>query len=402
VAESRKQRVARLSKNPATRASLKDADLTPALLAERRKNKRLAQPIVPGSDISRRELAHQREAAVTTKFGPDAQAKEAQRQRDVGGWYDTYVQELARHRQNVLGQNAQAQQQLAGISQAARGLDTQTLANQLAPSVQDATARGMQVSPDLAQVAGGAASTRQGLLANFMAQSQQLGANAGNYASNLAHVVGPGQRLQGLAQTQRRRDDLDREIGAFRTGFESDARDQARKAVLENQAFGLDTAKFEADQANQSFDNQLAAQRFELDASDTAADNARADAAAREKGKSKVKWQPDAAQAKARAGVGRTIELAKTLRAGKGVRNPKFVDDEVTPDQPEWIIKPGKHSRQKAARALLNDPKALDPALVSAALDIAYMGYLHPNTVKKLHAGGYKVNPMGYPIKGRG
>lgn len=62
--------------------------------------------------------------------------------------------------------------------------------------------------------------------------------------------------------------------------------------------------------------------------------------------------------------------------------------------------KDGK-SRQEAADAISSSDKwgKLDPALISAALDMAYVGHISPATAAKLHRAKVRVSGLGVPVR---
>lgn len=100
-------RISRLLQNPGTRAALADKYLPPAMLAQRQLNRRLNAPVTPGSTMTERDLSRQTRAASDVRYGyPEQQAQQGlqaaqQVQRDVGGYYDQYLRELAAHQQAV-------------------------------------------------------------------------------------------------------------------------------------------------------------------------------------------------------------------------------------------------------------------------------------------------------------
>jgi hypothetical protein len=67
-------RARQLAANPATRAALADKFLSPAQLKQRQLNQRLDTPVTPGSTLTNRQLAQQRNAAVQVQYGPQDQA----------------------------------------------------------------------------------------------------------------------------------------------------------------------------------------------------------------------------------------------------------------------------------------------------------------------------------------
>lgn len=64
-------------------------------------------------------------------------------------------------------------------------------------------------------------------------------------------------------------------------------------------------------------------------------------------------------------------------------------------------LKSDGKSRQEAADAISSSDKwgKLDPALISAALDIRYNGHISPTTAVKLHRAKIKVSGLGVPVR---
>jgi hypothetical protein len=241
---AQRSRIARLLANPGTRHLLADRFLTPAQQSTRSVNTRLAQPVVPGSDITNRDLAKQRNEAAALKYGgAEAQAGRdiASRQAAVGqtaGFFDNYLAELRAHEANQAQINAQSQAATQGLAGSIQGLGTQAgqVVAQGNQSLQAAT--GMAPA-SVTQDASNASMLRQALTASFGAMLAGQGANASGYADTLAHVVGPGQKLQGLTRAQgdvtkaqQTRSDLAKEKGAFEQQFEDEFRTNESKNVL--------------------------------------------------------------------------------------------------------------------------------------------------------------------------
>jgi hypothetical protein len=223
-------RIQRLLKNPGTRAALADKFLPPDLLAQRNLNRRLNAPITPGSAVTERDLSRQTRTASDVRYGQAEQqsrqdiAASEQRARNVAAWYDNYLKELASHQQNVAGFQSQATQAVQGLSQAGAGLGSGAAEN---------------LSADNQQTAANASAVRRALVDSYGAMLSSQGANANTYASSLAHVVGPGQKLQAQQQAQGRTgkaqqalEQLLREKGAFRQQLGDERRQDEAKSVL--------------------------------------------------------------------------------------------------------------------------------------------------------------------------
>jgi hypothetical protein len=220
-------RARQLAANPATRAALADKFLSPSQLKQRQLNQRLDTPVTPGSTLTNRQLAQQRNAAVQVQYGPQDQAlgsrlaASQQTEKDQAGWYQDYLNELAQHKKNVADISANANTAFQGLSGAAQGLGT------------GVEGTGAQDDASKAQA------VRQAMLGNFGALQNAQGRNATDYADTLATVVGPGQKLQAQAQGRRNTNAVRDQVaslglqkGAYASKFSTDAITNEQKNVL--------------------------------------------------------------------------------------------------------------------------------------------------------------------------
>lgn len=185
-------RVKKLARNPGDRSKIPTRLLPQQYRAEREKNARLNAPVAPGSSLTNRQLGRDTKSYITQKY---AQGDQAERQgiatqeglnRDTTGWYDQYLNDLRTHARNIgtfADQNV-AQTQGAGTGIANAG--TQALAGQTDP-----ISRGINAQ---------AADTRARYAGSFAGQASAVGTADKNYASTVANVVGPGQKLQAQVQ----------------------------------------------------------------------------------------------------------------------------------------------------------------------------------------------------------
>ncbi len=253
----------RVLANPGLRSKLSVASLqkyAPAQAKQRALSQRLAQPIAPGSSITERDLAHEAQAAQTVRYAPQERelgqqiGVAQQTERDTGSFYDQYQQALQQHSANIAAYQAGAQQ---GMQQAMAGITglAGTQAAQLQQQ-QNAGAAQQGVAPagDLTSMANQAAATRQALGASFQVQGLQQNQATQNFASNLANVVAPTQKLGALAQArgrtrdlQQKKADLATEEGAFNQQFRSDRRGEEFKNQLAMGALNLNAQKAQTD-----------------------------------------------------------------------------------------------------------------------------------------------------------
>jgi hypothetical protein len=131
---------------------------------------------------------------------------------------------------------------------ASAALDQTNLTAQQSAMQADAANRGATVDPRLAQDASNASLVRQALQGSLGALIAQHGLSAGNQASNLANVVGPGQRLQAQAQNMRQQGALQEQLtslkgqeGSFaQTFLDSLSQNEAKNILAASIASGKD------------------------------------------------------------------------------------------------------------------------------------------------------------------
>jgi hypothetical protein len=270
----------RALKIPGLRSKLAD-DLLPASMQQTRGlNARLNNPIVAGSSITGRDLAHQATAATRVQYGPqEAQLTanlkdERQRLGDIGGWYNQYQAQVAQNAQQVAAAQDAATQQISALGQGVAGLGAQTLQS-VAGAQQAQQVPGQPaapVAPDAAATANQSTTARQMMVANLAAQAAQQGASAKTYASGVAGVVAPQERLGALINQQRNiRDVSDQQTalkaqeGAYSQKYRADTTQQEFANQLSRQTLKLNTTKAAADAAASSPQAQTAKAGLEVD-----------------------------------------------------------------------------------------------------------------------------------------
>jgi hypothetical protein len=459
LSTAQKSRVARLLSNPGTRHLLADRFLAPAQQQARKTNVFNAAPVVPGSSVTNKDLTGQRDAAAALKYG----GAEAQAQRDIasrqaavgqtGGFFDQYLADLRAHEANTAAINAQTQGAVQGLAGSIQGLGAQTGQNiaQGNQSLQAATG----VAPaSVTQDASNATMLRQALTASFGAMLAGQGANAQGYADTLAHVVGPGQKLQGVVRAQgdvtkamQARSDLAKEKGSFEQQFEDEFKNNEAKNVLAGQIAGVKTQQEQekidiakglagvtaidkATRAQETARHNRAAEANTHRATTVSARNAatRRDAQNREiytsgpfAGKSKNDIQgmsPKARQqlvdkynrTKGKAADPAT-QAAKDFQAKYGVKPVGTVQINNATDSisqaASWIRKvqqsnPGMSLGQigqllSSGQAKSKDSVAIpkqNTLFVRVAMDLAQYGGITPATADRLHHAGYSVSAL--------
>jgi hypothetical protein len=266
---AQRSRIQRLLANPGTRHLLADRFLSPTQQQTRKTVAFNRTPVVPGSTVTNKDLASQRDAAAALKYG----GAETQAGRDIasrqaavgqtGGYFDNYLAELRAHEANQQAINAQSQAATQGLAGSIQGL-SQGDANVVSQGNQSLQAATGASPASVTQDASNASMLRQALTASFGAMLAGQGANASSYADTLAHVVGPGQKLQGVTRAQgdvtkaqQARSDLAKEKGSFEQQFEDEFKQNEAKNVLAGQIAGV-----KSDQAQQQIDIQRGNQKI--------------------------------------------------------------------------------------------------------------------------------------------
>lgn len=433
-------RISKLAANPGTRAALADKFLSPAQLRQRQMNARLDAPVVDGSSMTNRDLAHQTKAASTLQFGGDPVALAQQEAKDKSGWYQQYQDQVAKLRGDIANNAAQANTAAQGLTSAVGQLGAQTAVG----------------TGDVRADADKGSAIRQALSASLGATVAAKGSNANDYAANLADVVVPGQKLTaqnaGAAGVRSARDQLAAFVQKYRgdaIGAESTAAADKAKMDLAYKTLGIsqqnaDTSKQNADTTSARADSSIA------HAGDA---NKRWSASTNKYGVTNGAWaswgKSDAGKQKRQAAID---TYNKTAHPGKTPKSPYLgtsgqtgFKNDLSSTRSLVAKYKGQYTRQELATILTSpegrpahtvfiDPKTRKPILVngvpvtdlssakkqkadavsltipaiphvsnsaaiSAALDEIYDGHLSPATIKKLHDAGIKVNPLGISTK---
>lgn len=167
----------------------------------------------------------QRDASIL--YGPQIlQAQAAQ--QNAGTYFENYKADLAKAQQDVAGRYQAAQAAVAGPT--------------VGPAVQGADEGAAGASRAIMQKA------LEGLLTS-------QGAAQGDYLTG-RQTVGSEQQLQSRTQAGAEVNRLSTEKDTYALSKRDEYRDQAHTRLLENKAFGLDTAKAAADAADKAADNK--------------------------------------------------------------------------------------------------------------------------------------------------
>jgi len=253
--------------DPGLRSKLPSRYLTAKQRKTRNLNTRLNAPLVPGGDTSYRDFARQRNTQERLTFGPQYQELRneknnlaAQRQRDTS-YFDQYrgIVEEAQRKQAELAQ--QANTAAAGVAASAQGASQQSN-EQTAAAQRQAAAKSGAPFDEAAyrQMAGAAAAVRNTGAQQQVAQVAGEGVSANALLGQLAVAShqDKGARLDQLTgaekKLQKAKQTLTSKKADWRTQFYYDQMNEARKRVLENQAYNLDVAKAQSDAAGSAAD----------------------------------------------------------------------------------------------------------------------------------------------------
>lgn len=420
----------RLAENPNTRRAVADKFLTPEQLKMRRQIAFDRAPIIPGSTLTNADVARQRKAAVQLQYGPQEQALGQQyatqqtQNRDMSAAYDGYLKELAGHQANVKANTDAANAAVAALVGQQQGQAQTDAQGRQQASQQVAAGRGGAPSSSVELDAQKASTIRQALLGSFGALTANTGRNVTDYADTLAHVVGPGQKLQAGAQGQRalgaigaQQTSLKRQEGAYGAQFEGQAKsDEARDVLALAALTGKETI------ANQASKDRNASRE---------AAGHRWASAVNKYGVTNGAWaswgkSPDGQKKRQKA----IDDYNAVTHPPKAPKAPKMPKDPFAPGSPatraEAQVATGVKNAVGAARQLMSHPQASSTEVrallaagkvdgthytqdeINAAFDLlptslGGKGGLSPANVKALHNQGLvhirKYFPIAKPVK---
>lgn len=411
--------IARRQKDIRLRSTLKDSQLTPELLRKRLVARRMKRPILPGSSQTYGDMLSERKAASELRYGQSERSLQAQQPRDAG-WYDAYLQAVREAQARQQGQQAQTAAQIQQFGQAGLNASQQAQA-QLDSQMQALVApTGAAVDPSVANVGQQASLVRQALV-NSVGATASANAQAQGDLLRTRESAGGLAKLEHLDDLSKQLAALQREKGAYEVDFEAQFKDDARRAVLEDQAFGLkqdqeafDQADALADNARADAENASKLNKYGYTSSEwTALSEAERDRIRRRGGSGGsgssggIKWGTPAAQGEAQRSVESAMTYARQLRKYGRANAARWL---VTgqPAQPLYdeIVDPktGKTTQQRrldsAGRAMSSPAiPAFDPVLASVALDMVFDGHISRNNLKRLHERGIKVKALGLTTK---
>lgn len=207
--------------------------------------KRKKRPIVPGSPLTYGDVARERDAELKLRYGPAENALR-QRQENTTNWFDRYKADIAAKgaAQAARYQDAiTSQQQIAQQSQQMAGAQS---AQADAAMAADAAKRGATYSGRAGAQSAAGTDIRKGLADLVSGYLAGAGAAQSSYTAEQG-AVGSAAQLSELLKGQKAREELVREKGAYGQEFMAKRRDEERRSVLENLAFGLKVDEARAD-----------------------------------------------------------------------------------------------------------------------------------------------------------
>jgi hypothetical protein len=442
---ARAKRIAQLASNPGTRSAIPTKYLPAQYRGKRELNDRLNAPVVQGSSLTNREVAHQARTAADVQYGGALTAQQqtvAQQQqlgKDMAGWFDEYRKGLQQSQANTqqIGDNTTSK-----IGQLAGAFSAPNTAGFSAENADDATK---------------AAAVRKAILSNSGAVATAQSGAANQYANTLANVVAPTQKLQArseqagkVQQALEALTGLNKEKGQYEQQQRGSIASDEAKNVLAAQTLGLDTAKTKAQIALQTAQTGETARHNKASEKNTrtaAERQAQAEAGKvnsygytnaawaamsteeRRKvikeskssgGKSKSPWLGDSQQANFRSTVESTRALIKKFKGqygrnelGQLLLNGRSAQALIIDSKTRKPIMQDGIPVTDLASAKKADPNAIQiktPAIpkvsgtaaaaaISAALDAEYVGHLSKYTIDKLHTAKIQVEPLGISTK---
>lgn len=417
-------RFARLAKNPGTRASIKTADLrgfagADKLRAQRAQNQQLDQPFVPGSTVTNRQIAQERNAATNLQYGGQEkqlsqQLGDSNYQRDtrLPAWFADYQRQLQAGQDQVAAANAQANQQLVNLGAG----DTQ-LQGQLSPVASqqaNAAMRGATADPGAGQREQDAGRIRGMLNSSYGGMLATQGANrVGQLIDTRTRIVPReqiGQQSLENARGQRIQSDqgqLAQAKADFATKYMQDARANESKAVLENATFGLNQTKADT-QA------KTAAANIDIKRGvDPVTHKPLPKSPSEQKTQAELDfyhkhhyWPPTGAPKTKpdKSGLTPQQQQANKVKAEKfrtEITTARDTASQMLNSQVEDPPKSGKfrHPTEDEVRAALLT-KFKDSVVVNAAMELRKRGHLNPGTADRVRKRGVGVPKTWKPPKG--
>lgn len=264
--------------DPGLRSKIPTNKLPAKYKAMRLANQTNKLPIAPGSSYTFGQLKRDRSAAEALEFGPkESELKSALQQsqgrtKTIGSWFDSYKNDIAQaqanaaniYNQTIAEMGARAQQSQVQAQQDRSQIDSQRMA--------DAAQRGMTYNAASSVDDAQAAASRKAIQDAFMNATAQAGAASQNYYGG-RNVVAGAARLGELGKESEyqkgiegKSQELARLKGAFRTDYESKARQREQEYGLAAGALGVKQQTARAGIQDQRGKRQIAREKVRVDA----------------------------------------------------------------------------------------------------------------------------------------
>lgn len=386
--------------NVSKRVKLPDAALPADLRAKRNASQRARTEISPGSGVTFGDVARRSKYTEGLTFGDgDRQLKERADNAAMGrtasdDWFKTYQQQVTAASGRAGAAVTAAGENNKGLLDSMNRLSREDT-ERVQAAVRARAAQLGQAAPDAGGLEGsqGAAAARASMLASAGIMSNQAAAGNAQFAASVDTAAG-------LANNQNRADwnARDRAIagdktaygekkGLWRQKFLDDAINEARKGVLEDKAFGLESAA-KAEAARLAKAKLAEAKRAARAREATSQQNA--DTSTRNSNKAPKADKPKAPY--------RVTGAANQVQ--KNEINKALV----------WARKLAGSNSQSAIRSILSSGgkagKTTVPAFgrdaVNTALDILYLKHIGPQNYAVWRRAGYDPNKWGWPIVKKG
>ena len=236
-----------------TKPSATKAGKAPLTKAQKRK-RWWGQPIMAGADVTNRQAVKQARAATTTRYAPlvgqqrRAVGEARTFQRDIGGFYDDYLNKVRQQSENVNQIGQQAQGAVAGTQAGVTGLANTDL-TQLNQAATRTPPRAAPRPATWRRWPPGRPPPGRRWSGRSPRSRRRRTPPTRPTPRNRANVVAPGQRLGATVGAQGRLEkarshlaDTFREKGAYKQTQLADIRESEGKNVLARQTLGLKSA----------------------------------------------------------------------------------------------------------------------------------------------------------------
>lgn len=190
----------------------------------------------------------------------------ALRTKNIGNWWNQYLQEVSGQQAATQAAYAAANQQTQGLIGAAGQVDSANTARLNSEAAQSAALRGQDASlanQAATQTSNAALAQRNTALGTMGAATAARGANQFSYLADKSRV-GKGQRASSMEAEAKRGAgmladlaNLRKERGDYATKYLGEKQKEARDYLLQRQAFNLDKKNANLDQLNEEANREI-------------------------------------------------------------------------------------------------------------------------------------------------